>query len=564
MLIPVDAPITIVLAVDHSAAIRTTPSRPLVIVAADRGKWNDFSKNFHADVYVLKDEGEPHRLQAFLVFADAERSRGRIEELLGERPTLALNDIPDIFCTIMMDDGSYRDIVTQLGLASATAALRGMHDVVLANAEKRDEPFLLLTRTQDFHEAALRQERTWVALRRGGRHLRMEPLPILEDAAQTFTMTANLPGLPTAYELTIAFENNPLLRGRMAVLLGSNGSGKTRLLRSLVDGLLAAAPWPELRGDGPAATFDPPPRFSKLVVLSSVATDQFPRAIPPWAGLDYRYHSMTGRRDEPDDDLTLALLDCLREDLTDGAFADGGRMDLLREMIEPLGVRAHLHVELRPVDPPDNLGGSVVGHGGKLYAKIFGRMPERNRLRMISRVVTQASPMVITNGEHRPLSSGELALLRFAAQSTAAVERATLFLFDEPETHLHPNFVSRFMAMLGRLLDLTGSAAIIATHSAYVVREVPSRSVKVLVVDDGGALALEPRMQTFGASIDAISQFVFGDTEPDHLYLRTLREWVDQQPAGLTVERLVEEYSGLLNPETLSYLARLIRSRNEI
>ncbi len=563
MLIPVDATITVLLAVNHVAAIQTTPSRPVVVVAADRGKWNDFSKNFHADVYVLTDHGAPHRLHAFLVFADAERSKGRIEELLGERAALPLSDIPDTFCTIMMDDGSYRDLVSHLGLPKAASALRSMHDVVLANAEERDEPFLALTHTQDFHEAALRQERTWVALRRSARHLRMEPVPVLEDAAQTFTMTANLPGLPTPYEITIAFEDNPLLRGRMAVLLGSNGSGKTRLLRSLVDGLRASAPWPELTGDGPAAAFDPPPGFSKLVVLSSVATDQFPRAIPPWAGLDYRYYSMTGRRDDPDDDLTLALVDCVREDLSDGAFADGGRMGTLREMIEPLGVRAHLHVELRRVDPPDDLGGVVIEHGGKLYAKIFRKMPERNGLRMVSRILTGTSPVVIVDGGHRQLSSGELALLRFAAQATAAVERATLFLFDEPETHLHPNFVSRFMAMLGRLLDITGSAAIIATHSAYVVREVPSRSVKVLVVDDGSALALEPRMQTFGASIDAISQFVFGDTEPDHLYLRTLRDWVDRQPPGLTVERLVEDYSGLLNPETLSYLARLIRARSE-
>jgi hypothetical protein len=118
------------------------------------------------------------------------------------------------------------------------------------------------------------------------------------------------------------------------------------------------------------------------------------------------------------------------------------------------------------------------------------------------------------------------------------------------------------MSMLGRLLDLTGSAAMIATHSTYIVREVASRRVRILSFGEDGASADQPRIQTFGSGVDTISQFVFGDTAPDHMYLKTLREWLATQPEELTVEQLVQQFADELNPQTLSYLARLVRTRH--
>ncbi len=102
----------------------------------------------------------------------------------------------------------------------------------------------------------------------------------------------------------------------------------------------------------------------------------------------------------------------------------------------------------------------------------------------------------------------------------------------------------------------------IATHSAYVVREVASRRVRILSFGKDGAVADEPRIQTFGSGVDTISQFVFGDTAPDHMYLKTLRNWLAAQPEELTVDQLVQQFADELNPETLSYLARLIRARH--
>lgn len=560
MRIPVEAPIEVVLAKSAEIAAQAIPARPLVVVAADADRWNDFSKNFHTDLHVIL-ENDRIDLRAFLVFPDQARSRGKIDELLAGEPVRRFETIEGVFCSLLQNDLAYRRVVEQLGLAQSATALRKMHDVVLARAEGTQDAFLELTYTKDFHEGALRQEKTWAGLRRGARHLRMEPLQDVQDASRPFSLDVDLPGLPGSYGFELTFGDNPLREGRLFVLAGKNGTGKTRLLRALIDGVRSNSPWPELHGEGPAARFEPWPQFSKLVVISSVATDQYPRAIPPWAGVDYRYYSMIGRRGDSEDDLTMALIDCLREDYEEEVFDEEGRMALLREMIEPLGIREDLYVRLRDGDSYADLKGRLLELETGHYARLFQYGGEQQKLRLFSWIDPGASPEVIVGGKQRQLSSGELALLRFAAQATAAVERGTLFLFDEPETHLHPNFISRFMAMLGRLLDDTRSAAIIATHSAYVVREVPSRSVCVLTIDEDGAFANEPRMQTFGANIDTISQFVFGDTAPDHLYLKTLRAWIARQPPGLTVEKMIAELAGELNTETLSYLAQLIRDQ---
>jgi ABC-type transporter Mla maintaining outer membrane lipid asymmetry ATPase subunit MlaF len=162
----------------------------------------------------------------------------------------------------------------------------------------------------------------------------------------------------------------------------------------------------------------------------------------------------------------------------------------------------------------------------------------------------------------RELSSGELAMLRFAAQAAGSAERGCLFLFDEPETHLHPNFVSEFMAVLNTILAATQSVAIIVTHSAYIVREVPSQRVRIFSLEDRKIAIDRPRLQTFGASIDSISQFVFADTSISHQYQETLQTWLDSLGSDISIEGIIERFGNQMNSETLSYVARLIRSRS--
>lgn len=158
-----------------------------------------------------------------------------------------------------------------------------------------------------------------------------------------------------------------------------------------------------------------------------------------------------------------------------------------------------------------------------------------------------------------PLSSGEISFLRFAAQASLHVENGSLLLLDEPETHLHPNFISQFVSLLDRLLNQTGSAAIIATHSAYFVREVFQEQVTVLRNDQDGNVKIEPAaLRTFGADVGAISYFVFGEDEPSQLASTVearLRERFN------TWEELYARYKDELSLEMLGSLRESMEAR---
>lgn len=162
------------------------------------------------------------------------------------------------------------------------------------------------------------------------------------------------------------------------------------------------------------------------------------------------------------------------------------------------------------------------------------------------------------DGRGYPLSSGELSFLKFAAQASLHIENGSLLLLDEPETHLHPNFISRFVALLDSLLESTGSAAIIATHSAYFVREVFREQVTVLSANsEGMVLAQRPTLRTFGADVGAISYFVFGEDELSKLASEVEDRLIARK---LSWPEVYELYKDELSLEMLNTLRAAIES----
>ena len=158
-----------------------------------------------------------------------------------------------------------------------------------------------------------------------------------------------------------------------------------------------------------------------------------------------------------------------------------------------------------------------------------------------------------------PLSSGEVTFIRFAAQASLYIDNGSLLLIDEPETHLHPNFIGNFMSLLDGVLKDTGSAAIVATHSSFVVREVFDEQVSVLEMNEDGSIStMKPNLRTLGADVGEISFFVFGEDEPSHLIedikarlLENHKSWTE----------LYDIYKGKLSLELLSELRTEMEER---
>ena len=108
-----------------------------------------------------------------------------------------------------------------------------------------------------------------------------------------------------------------------------------------------------------------------------------------------------------------------------------------------------------------------------------------------------------------------------------------------------------FIGLLDFLLEKTGSQAIIATHSAYFVREVPTTQVLVLSNTDNKLVVDKPRLPTFGATVDSISQFVFQENTEIRL-----SEKLYHKVKGRSFSDVEDELS---NEISLSALMRLKR-----
>lgn len=561
--IPANAQIPIILARDPGVvATLVDIVRPAIAVTADHSSWDDFSYYLSAHLFVLLPDQAPAAIGMHFMIEGVHRTEHFFAQRLATQPWIPIEQVQERYCAILNEAGSYQRIIDLLGFELAITTLRQLGDAVVLRLENADTTRLPLFETEQFHLGALRSNSSYVAFRQGHRYLRPHRRAQVSDAAMSFRISTDLISANNPYEIEFDFQADELNRDRVVVLIGRNGTGKTQMLLRLIE--------TQRSGQGVEAALpilEPIPLFNRLLVFSSVASDSYPRSIPPWDGVDYQYFSMIGTADAERDALTGALIDCIRDDRRvhflsgGGPFVETGRLELLRQALASLSLSSAIHLPLKiqsnAYDFPDTRPWN-----GREYFPLFRTLNEQRQLLLVRAIDWSQSPVAFGLGEApRTLSSGELAMLRFAAQATGSIEQGCLLLFDEPETHLHPNFVSEFMSILHTMLAATKSAAIIVTHSAYVVREVPRQRVRIFTLDDRTISIDQPRLQTFGASIDSISQFVFGDSNISHQYLDVLQDWVGRLGPDVTIERIVEKYGETLNPETLSYVAHLLRTR---
>lgn len=161
------------------------------------------------------------------------------------------------------------------------------------------------------------------------------------------------------------------------------------------------------------------------------------------------------------------------------------------------------------------------------------------------------------------LSSGEASLLHVLFSLVANVGSGTLILFDEPETHLHPNAITSLFNSLQQLCEDTNSYAIIATHSPLVIREIRSECVFVFTRTDNSCSVSKINYESFGASIDHLTEDIFGNREVPKSYLRIIKDLINN--CDKTEEEVIEVLKNGDLPLGLGvrlYIRQLINQNN--
>lgn len=520
------------------------PVRPdtlFIIPASDN--WNDFHFRSRVELrFRANNSEEEFKTDAFLGFLDEEQdsSNGidRLNKILERASTGMLSAEEFKFFTMLPTMEDYRKIVRTLGVDVAAEVLTAARDLVAA-AELRSADWVeAAVATQIFSLSFVRDSEAYFAFKNSGPILRGLQEEELGRLSKTLQISFTLAGRQSPHDLRFEFDHTAALPRRMAILIGENGVGKSQALGRIARAAIDARP--ELRGE-----HNQRPAISRLLAFAPTneAESVFPSDRRKRSRMRYRRFSMNrSRRSKTNEYISDLIVQVARSHQT---IKERSRWEILTNTLTAIR-------QVEEICLPTE----AFGEQGFTPVLTLNTASEQQRLLRFSSIDLRREPMRVVQGVGYPLSSGELSFLKFAAQVSLHIENGSLLLLDEPETHLHPQFISRFVWLLNRLLADTGSAAIVATHSAYFVREVFREQVTVLRIDANNLVRTEPAvLRTFGADIGAISYFVFGEDEPSAL-AKEVEARLRQE--NLDWDSLYAQYKDELSLEFLSALRAAI------
>lgn len=124
------------------------------------------------------------------------------------------------------------------------------------------------------------------------------------------------------------------------------------------------------------------------------------------------------------------------------------------------------------------------------------------------------------------LSSGENIILYIITEIVANIRYDSLLLFDEPETHLHPNAITQLINTIYELVNEFQSYCIIATHSPLIIRELPSKSVYVMERHNNIPTVRKIGMESFGENLTTLTEEIFGNKTIPKQYKKIIQQLV--------------------------------------
>ncbi len=529
----------------EALAMDLPPNTILVVPSSDG--WNDFGHHTRIDYRIrMRSSKEAVEASGFIGFINPEADRNGkdlLQQLVSTQGKSTVEATTDHrFFTMLPDMEAYRRLVQTLDADDATEALTALNDLVALNEFESTAPILdLATQSEVFSLSFMRSSDSYFEYKNAGpllRGLSSEQTGVLSPA---LAIRFQLPGRQNQHDLRFSFDHAADLPKRIAVVIGKNGVGKSqtlgRIARAALDGTAALT-------DG---TDGGRPLINRLLAFAPTneAESVFPTDKRKRPRIWYQRYSMNrSRRSRRNDYLSDLIVQVAR---STQMVASKSRWEIFTEALSAITKADELHLPTRSTS--------------STYVPL-AKLPQGAEQRVLERFASidvKKEPTRVVAGEGYQLSSGEISFLKFAAQVSLHIENGSLLLLDEPETHLHPNFISRFVSLLDGLLEATGSAAIIATHSAYFVREVFREQVTVLSVDSENMVrAQRPKLRTFGADVGAISYFVFGEDEPSRLAGEVERRLL---ASGASWTQIYEEYKDELSLELLNGLRAAIEGK---
>jgi len=566
------------------------PERSVVLTPRNPG-WNDFGNQVAATISIKGVGDKFLSLDAFVVVLSDSPDvtlrnsfSGWVSELQAQTTEMLIPTKFDerVFLTLLDDDKSYRDLAGWCeSLEERFSILLAIGDICMARVHSSVSEGTLEKVLEDdtFTLGVLRTGSAYRAFVKGPRYVARAVIPWSTDARANIKVDVLLNGFQAPHVTTLAFTGaQSMVSDRVQVLIGKNGTGKSQLLRQLIGSLALRADtsgqtvFPDTpNADFSAAAAEWKALPNSVLVFSIDHEDLLPRSVRLDAPLDYWYFSFASQTEHMSSvasaamPLGRAVLDLIRDDsLLNGA----PRFQIFENIVDPVLPLSVIHLPLKRF--PKMVRGAIKDVDGHLWIPLSAVPSGEQALLYLASAVDLTRDLALIDSEMRPFppSSGQRVYLRFAALSLCAISQASLIILDEPETHLHPNFISEFMSLLHDLLTATNSIALIATHSPYVVREVPTSCVHVVSRESDTPSIGSVHLKTLGASVSSISDAVFGDAAATKFHRKVAVALSRQGKKASTSEAgrvswLLENFGEELNAEMLSTIRFLMSSDSQ-
>jgi predicted ATPase len=147
-------------------------------------------------------------------------------------------------------------------------------------------------------------------------------------------------------------------------------------------------------------------------------------------------------------------------------------------------------------------------------------------------------------------SSGQNIVFQFITRFIECIEFNSLLIFDEPETHLHPNITGRLISTINLILEKFNSFCIVSTHSPVVVQEMKSKDILIFDRQNNFPLVYKPSIECFGENLTVISNDIFKVDEEKELYKKELDNLLNL----MNYEQILKIFDNKLSLNAMLYL----------
>lgn len=378
--------------------------------------------------------------------------------------------LDDSFCSLSSENSYYLNLKDLLGANGLISVLYALQDAAyFTDIKDRFE------HNSNFNRSLLRENTASRMLRKVKAVLNNQDISSMHSFDYRFK-----PAYASEYtKVSFNFSNRKPLPSRIFAIIGKNGAGKTQLATAIPHSFAN-----NIQED----FYENIPSFSKIIAVSYSVFDTF--KIPKKnATFNYVYCGLKDESGElrTDRGLTLSFHNNWKK------IDDMRRTEKWREVLLNF-----------------------------LDKELVDKM-------IISSDSVDRDFEISLDGFHeikKKLSSGQSILLYIITQVVANIRVDSLIIYDEPETHLHPNAIVELMNTIYELVNQFSSYCLIATHSPIIIRELPSKCVYVINRENSTPIIRRIGIESFGENLGVLSDEVFGDREMPKQYKKIINELI--------------------------------------